>query len=78
MGMETLKSAERAAGFAMASSDDLSTESKSEMRVEAGTWRPSEAIVLHRQPQVAAPKTATSVGDWVKSLFGASGRGAPA
>lgn len=77
MGMETLKSAERAAGFAMASADDLSAESKSQSAPETGTWRPSEAIVL-REPQVIAPKAASSVGDWVKSLFGTSGRGAPA
>jgi len=77
MGMETLKNAERAAGFAMASSDDLSSESKAEAKVDAGAWRPSEAIVLQRE-QVVAPKAASSVGDWVKSLFGTSGRGAPA
>ena len=77
MGMETLKNAERAAGFAMASSDDLSTESKPEAKVETGAWRPSEAIVLHREPQVVAPKS-PSVSDWVKNLFGMSGRGAPA
>ena len=75
MGLETLKSAERAAGFAMASSDDLASESKSEAKAEAAAWRPSEAVLLTRGPE---DKGAPSVGEWVKSWFSASGRSAPA
>ena len=77
MGMETLKNAERAAGFAMASSDELPAESKVEAKVDTGEWRPSEAIVLKREPPVVVAKSVT-VGDWVKHLFGMTGRGAPA
>jgi hypothetical protein len=76
MGMETLKNAERAAGFAMASSDDLSNESQSEVKAETAAWRPGEAMLL--QPQGIVPKAAPSIADWVKGLFGMSGRGAPA
>lgn len=76
MGMETLKNAERAAGFAMASSDDLSSESKSTQTPEV-QWRPSEAAVLRRDVEVAV-KAAPSVGEWVKGLLGKSGSRAPA
>jgi hypothetical protein len=75
MSMETLNTAARAAGFAMAPSDDSSQDGKIETKPEAETWR-SEAILLPQGAQKAAPKA--SAADWFKSLFGLSGRRAPA
>jgi hypothetical protein len=72
--METLNTAARAAGFAMATSDEGSQESKAEAKLEAEAWRSSEAIALPQDP--AARKA--SATDWFKSLFGLFGRGAPA
>ena len=76
MSMETLNTAARAAGFAMATSDESSQDSKVETKPEAEMWRSSEAIVLQQGPQKAAPKA--SAADWLKSLFGLSGSRAPA
>jgi hypothetical protein len=75
--METLNTAARAAGFAMASdSDEGLQESKVEAKPEAEAWRSSESVQLLQGPQAAAPKA--SATDWLKSLFGLSGRRAPA
>jgi hypothetical protein len=68
--METLNSAARAAGFAMAASDEIGTERKP----EASTWRPGDPV-LEKAP---ANKPQVSLIEWIKSLFGASGRRAPA
>jgi hypothetical protein len=76
MSMETLNTAARAAGFAMATSDEAAQDAKVEAKPEAEMWRSSEAIVFQQGPQTAAPKT--SAADWLKSLFGLSGRRAPA
>jgi hypothetical protein len=76
MSMEKLNTAARAAGFAMATSDEGSQESKVEAKPETETWRSSEAILLHQDHQGGARKT--SATDWFKSLFGLSGRRAPA
>lgn len=77
MGMETLNSAARAAGFAMAA-DEAEDRGKLEEIAESDAWRPGEAILLkdiHQQPEKAAP----SVTDWVKgAVFGMLGRRAPA
>jgi hypothetical protein len=73
MGMETLNNAARAAGFAMATSDELLNDSKAEVKPENNAWRPGEAIM----PTPA--KAATSVTDWVKGRwYSVFGRGAPA
>ena len=48
MSMETLNSAARAAGFAMATVRRRLARGKVEAKPETETWRPSEAIVLHR------------------------------
>jgi hypothetical protein len=78
MGMETLNNAARAAGYAMATSDDLLSRSKSESRPESEAWRPGEAIM----PSQVTPPTAgavQAVSDWVKGrLFSVLGRDAPA
>jgi len=76
MSMETLNTAARAAGFAMATSDEGLQESKVEAKPEAEAWRSSEAALLLQGPQEAVPKA--SAADWFKSLFGLSGRRAPA
>ncbi len=73
MSMETLNTAARAAGFAMATSDEGSQESKVEAKLEAEAWRSGEAI---KDPQDTTRKA--SAVDWFKSLFGLLGRGAPA
>lgn len=75
MGMETLNSAARAAGFAMAASDEPLNQSGAEFKPDTQTLRPGEAVVLQ---SAATPKSAASMTDWVKSLFGLFGRGAPA
>jgi hypothetical protein len=69
--METLNSAARAAGFAMAASDEPLNPRTAESQPEA--WRPGDSVALETS---AARKTGTI--DWVKSLFGLFGRGAPA
>ena len=78
MGMETLNSAARAAGYAMATSDELLDNSKAEARTENEAWRPGEAIM----PSQAAPASGNilhAVTDWVKGrVFSVFGRGAPA
>ena len=73
MGMETLNNAARAAGFAMATSDELLNDSKVEAKPESTAWRPGEAIMP------TPGKTASTVTDWVKGrLYSVFGRGAPA
>ena len=73
MGMETLNNAARAAGFAMAASE----ESYDTVRVEAkaSEWRPGQAVLSH-----GAPKTRRTprVGDWARGVLGLFGRRAPA
>ena len=78
MGMETLNNAARAAGYAMATSDDLLNNSKAEPRTEVEAWRPGEAIMAR---QVAPPPSnpVHTVTDWVKGrVLSVFGRGAPA
>lgn len=79
MSIETLNSAARAAGFAMAASDGPEDESQSETPDSAG-WR-SEAMMLHQAEPPAARETPAkvsfSLGEWVKGVF-TFGRGAPA
>lgn len=78
MGMETLNSAARAAGYAMATSDELLNNSKAEAGTENEAWRPGEAIM---PSQVAAPSgnALHAVTDWVKArVLSVFGRGAPA
>ena len=80
MGLEALKSAERAAGFAMASADDPSVERPVEtVTRETAEWRAAEPVLVSApQDTPAGDKPASaSVTDWVKGLFG-SGRRAPA
>lgn len=78
MGMETLNNAARAAGYAMATSDDLLNNGKAEARPEIEAWRPGEAVMAS-QPAPSSSNTLHSVTDWVKGrVLGVFGRGAPA
>ena len=79
MGMETLNNAARAAGFAMATSDELLSNGKPpEAKTEIEAWRPGEAIMA-TQSAPAAGGALHAVTDWVKGrVFGVLGRGAPA
>ena len=77
MGIETLNTAARAAGFAMAS-DEASSESKADAKPETESWRSGDAILLDPESSDAAAKAAPASGDWLKSLLGVFGRGAPA
>lgn len=74
MGMETLNSAARAAGFAMAASDEPYEEVKAEAQVDAASWRPSQAVML-TSDKVGRP---LRMGDWFRNVLGFFGRGAPA
>jgi hypothetical protein len=78
MGLETLKSAERAAGFAMAPADEPCFERPVETTVEPEdeAWRSREPVLA--AAAVDAKSVHSSVADWVKGLFGFSGRRAPA
>ena len=78
MGIETLNNAARAAGYAMATSDDLLSRSKSEPRPETEAWRPGEAI-MPSQAKPEASGTVQAVSDWLKArLVSVLGRDAPA
>lgn len=75
MGMESLNSAARAAGFAMAASDDPHDEIRAEGKADETQWRPGEAVLLHGPPR---SRRRPRVGDWVRSVLGLFGRRAPA
>ena len=65
MGLETLKSAERAAGFAMAALDDLPTESICEVKQDAPGWAPAGPLLIPRQAAASnATRTKTA---WTKT-----------
>jgi hypothetical protein len=72
MGMETLNSAARAAGFAMAPSDETIIASAAP---QVQSWRASEPLLT--QPS-SGTNPAMAPLHWLKSLFGSFGRGAPA
>jgi hypothetical protein len=75
MGMETLNSAARAAGFAMAADDPLQDQMP-DAKPDADPWRPGEAVLA--LPKVAGLR-ASRVGDWIRSIASlVLGRGAPA
>ena len=76
MGMETLNSAARAAGFAMAVSDE--TPTAAEPRAETQPWRAGEPVLKH--PVIVRMDTPARIGQpvWVKSLLNLLHRRAPA
>ena len=73
MGMETLNNAARAAGFAMAASDEPYEQVKAEGK-PVPAWRPSEALVLPAASLQAPHRSA----EWLRSMLGFFGRRAPA
>jgi hypothetical protein len=77
--METLRSAERAAGFAMAASDEFSTDCKPFVP-QADAWRRPEAVLPSESPKVhvVAPLRGAQRHDWMRALTSFFGRRAPA
>jgi hypothetical protein len=76
MSMENLNSAVRAAGFAMAVSDEPADAGKPDEQLESEAWRSGEAVLLSQDE--TATKAAPSIADRLKGVFGLLGRGAPA
>jgi hypothetical protein len=76
MGMETLNSAARAAGFAMVVSDE--TPAAAEPKTEAQPWRSAEPVLKH--PVIVRRDQPSRIGHpvWVKSLLSLLHRRAPA
>jgi hypothetical protein len=72
MGMETLNSAARAAGFAMAVADEA--QSSVEAKPEAQPWRSGQPAVLVHQD--SSGRTAAPL--WLKNLLNVLHRRAPA
>lgn len=75
MSIETLNTAARAAGYAMAP-DEAAVEAKPELEAELMLEPHDEASGL--RTDFAPLKTAASVGEWVKGVLSSFGRGAPA
>jgi hypothetical protein len=69
MGIETLNSAARAAGFAMAPADDLLEDVASPPRAVETPWRPGEAVLARETPAERF--------DWMRALLSLFGRRAP-
>jgi hypothetical protein len=76
MGMETLNSAARAAGFAMAVSDE--TPTAAEPKAETQAWRSGEPVLKH--PVIVRRDEPSRIAQpiWVKSLLNLLQRRAPA
>jgi hypothetical protein len=77
MSIETLNTAVRAAGFAMAPSDEPTDKSTADAPIASEAWRPGEAI-LAGHDDVLVLKTAPTITDRLKGVLGLLGRGAPA
>jgi hypothetical protein len=75
--MEELNSAARAAGFAMAASEEPYAEVKVEARPAETQLRPGEAVA-RSEPARVGPRVGPRVGDWVRGMLGLFGRRAPA
>jgi hypothetical protein len=73
MGIEALNSAARAAGFAMAASEEPYAEVEVEVKPAETQSRPGEAV-----PRSEAAGIAPRVGEWVRGMLGLFGRRAPA
>jgi len=79
MSIENLNTAVRAAGFAMAPSDESSQEGKFGNQLQSEAWHPGEPIVL-TQDEVAlnADEKPSSFAGRLKGVLGLFARGAPA
>jgi hypothetical protein len=71
--MESLQSAARAAGFAMATSDD-GEEGRAPQLEQRAEWQPTQALLL----PVGETAPPGKLADAVKGLWGFFGRRAPA
>jgi hypothetical protein len=80
MSIENLNSAVRAAGFAMAMSDDPADACKPDKQLEIEAWRPGEAILLNQDESALSvqAKVAPTIADRLKGVLGLLGRSAPA
>jgi len=87
MGLETLKNAERAAGFAMAPEEDIAGACGDEAverlagplpgSVAGLGWQPADTAVAATAPSRRITPASPSVADWLKGLLGyTSGRAA--
>ena len=77
MSIETLNTAVHAAGFAMATSDEPTDDSKPDKPLPQGeAWRPGEAVLLSMEATAAGK--ATTIAERLKGVLGLRGRGAPA
>jgi hypothetical protein len=76
MSIENLNTAVRAAGFAMATSDEPADDIKPDQLLQSEAWRPGEAMLLSQDEPAA--KATTSIADRLKGVLGLLGRSAPA
>jgi hypothetical protein len=74
MSIENLNSAVRAAGFAMATSDEPAEQPAKPL--ESESWTAGEAMLLTEDERAA--KSAPSIADRLKGVLGLLGRSAPA
>lgn len=78
MSIETLNSAARAAGFAMAMSDEPAEEAKPQEQPAVG-WDPGDPILLKAaEATIAGEPAKATLTEWVKGVFTSIGRRAPA
>jgi hypothetical protein len=77
MSIETLNTAVRAAGFAMATSDEPPDDPRPDKLLQSEAWRPGEAVLLSPD-EVAVAKAAPTIAERLKGVLGLLGRGAPA
>jgi hypothetical protein len=73
MGIEALNNAARAAGFAMAASEEPYPEVEVVAKPAETQWRPGEAVLVHEPV-----KPARRAGDWIRGLLGLFGKRLPA
>jgi hypothetical protein len=73
MGIEALNNAARAAGFAMAASEEHYPEVEVVAESAEAQRRPGEAVLAHEPI-----KPARRAGDWIRGLLGLFGRRLPA
>ena len=78
MSIENLNTAVRAAGFAMATSDEPADENMANKQPQSEVWRPGEAILLNQDETAAQVKAAPTIADRLKGVLGLLGRSAPA
>jgi hypothetical protein len=77
MSIETLNTAVRAAGFAMATSDEPADDPRPDKLMQSEAWRPGEAFLLGPD-EAAVAKATPTIAERLKGVLGLRGRGAPA